>query len=167
MKRKRPNIPVIADWNDDSRFGGRIVGADELRVQKEKHEAKRPLYEGTEKLIAKYRSGKKVRPKDIARELAIAKLYHLTFHADSPNAAVPAELIDIVGQVLVGGKWNGLFDQTAKSKAAAARVRQEAQAEAEALISRKSDLSDRGVARILAKRLGRSARTIRRYISKQ
>jgi hypothetical protein len=160
MTRKRPDIPV-AVWNDDD--SNRVVSADELRVQREEHEARiaslAPLVEG-----------RKLKPIEILQHLAVAKRAHEGSHPDDPEARIPAALIDAVAIAIAGArKWSDVQAKLDVSNddrhTERDRRRKRARAEADRLRAENPGISDSAIGRRLASATT-TARTIRSYIKK-
>jgi hypothetical protein len=121
-------------------------------------------YDGTEKLIAKFKAGQKPEIREILRELAIAKNFHLSFYADKPEAAIPVELIDIIATAIApSAKWARAQATAKKRTASERRARWRHDADQKRL--ERPNLSDKRIAEIIAKP-GEKPNTIRRQITK-
>jgi hypothetical protein len=159
MTRERPNIPVAVISDDGT---SRIGTADELRAQKEAHEAKtRP----TPAPVA----GQKLSTIEILQHLAVAKRAHTAFYADEPDARIPATLIDAIAIALAGeGEWlkaqKGLQAGNEEKQSERDRRRDEARAGADKL--RAAGLRDGDIVKKLAEEMDLSTKTIGRYLTK-
>jgi hypothetical protein len=125
---------------------------------------KAKLYDGTEKLIAKFKAGQKIKIREILKELAIAKLFHLSFYADKPDAAVPVELIDIIATAIAPPAiW--ARKQAAAKKLIVSKRHARWRRDADQTRLEHPNFSDKRIAEIIAK--GREKpNTIRRQITK-
>ena len=154
MTRKGPNIPV-AILNDDGT--SRIVGADELRAQREEREARitpvRPIVKG-----------QKLTTIEILQHLAVAKRAHEAFYSDDPDARIPADLIDQIAIAVAGKRtWSKIYNDERTSEAG--RRARHWQPKANKVWAKNPQLSARRVAELIAEP-GENADTIRRHIRK-
>jgi hypothetical protein len=122
--RKAP----LREWEDDSEIV-ELVPAAELQ------KAKPPeIYKGTDELIAEFERLGKVDERGLLRELAIAKLAHLTFGEERPDVSIRFKLFDVIGSTLGGHlEW-----KHAQERAQEEWVRNEAQKKTGAASDRRS-----------------------------
>jgi hypothetical protein len=127
------------------------------------HERKNVPYEGTKKLIAKFKNKETITNIEILHELAITKLHHKT--VGGKGAVVPVEFIDIIAEKLApDAVW--AREQAEAKKARAAEQKRKLQAAADSVWSAHPRHSKSRVAQIIARQFDGNADWIRRNISK-
>jgi len=146
--------------------------AAEQRERREAHERKmREIgspYDGTNKLITKFRNGEKLKPKDIARELAITKLVHTEADGSTPEwVPIRVELLEIAGRKIAGPvAWAKAQSDVQRGKKRKAGLHKVWRAEADTIWRKTPSLTATRVAKLVARKTGGNPNWIRRKIQK-
>jgi hypothetical protein len=117
-------------------------------------------------LIAQWKATGKVSHRDLIRVLVTIHDYYEQYPPPGSEVPIQLELLEIIGDFIVGPvDWATAPNRERRRSVKQSRL--ELQAEADGIWASKPELRKRDVARLIAKRHGGNADTIRRAITKK